>query len=412
VAETTSRGWRRNLYLLLVSNSLSMLGLNFTLPFMPLYIRSLGIANAEEAAFWGGVALAAGGISLFIFGPIWGSVADLVGKKAMVVRAAVGGGFSVGALGLAPSMPWVVFIRSFEGVFSGNTGAGQAMVAAIAPRDRLAQSMGLLQVATFTGMALGPLVGGAIADIMGFKPTYFVMGGLMMAGGIFVWRFAKEERPSARPSTVLSPLKLISSLADVLRSRDAVTMLGFFLFAQVAAGVINPVLPLFLQTVKGDDQGISSIFGTALFITGAVGAATALVAGRLSQRIGLKPLILFGCMGYFVVYLLQASSTTVFQFMVLTALTGACRGSLQTATISLIGLTVPRSRVGSAFGIAQSIGSASLGVAPFIGGALASLFGLRFVFLFAAASFLLLAPAAAIGLKEAGIEPRPSPSQA
>ena len=133
------------------------------------------------------------------------------------------------------------------------------MVASIAPRDQLTQSMGFLQMATFTGMALGPLIGGALVDLFGFRVTFFVVGSLMMLGGIFVWRFIKEEHTSSSSGAMPSPLKLVTNLVDVLRSSQASKTLGIYLLLQVSAAIVNPVLPLFLQTLSGEDAAVGSL---------------------------------------------------------------------------------------------------------------------------------------------------------
>ena len=176
--------------------------------------------------------------------------------------------------------------------------------------------------------------------------------------------------------------------------------------------MVNPVLPLFLQSITGEGASVGSLLGTALFLTGVLGAITSALVSKFSQRVGLKPIIIFACLGYSAVYLSQFLITTVLQFTILTALSGVFRASMTIASISLIGLTVPRARVGSAFGIVQSLGSASLAIAPFVGGTLASLLGLRSVFALTAGSFLFLSFIVTIGLKEPKMKAEPAPAKA
>ena len=64
-----------------------MLAFGFILPFLPLYLREIGVTPDSAVVFWSGALLTSPGVSLAIFSPIWGALADRRGRKLMVLRS-------------------------------------------------------------------------------------------------------------------------------------------------------------------------------------------------------------------------------------------------------------------------------------------------------------------------------------
>ncbi|TMD88972.1 MAG: multidrug efflux MFS transporter, partial [Chloroflexi bacterium] len=96
--------WRRNLAALWLAEFTAILGFSFAFPFLPLFLhQELHIANGPELRFWTGISASATGFALALTSPIWGRLADRYGRKPMLVRAMVGGGISVGLMGLTQS---------------------------------------------------------------------------------------------------------------------------------------------------------------------------------------------------------------------------------------------------------------------------------------------------------------------
>ena len=113
---------------------------------------------------------------------------------------------------------------------------------------------------------------------------------------------------------------------------------------------------------------------------GVVAAGSAALAGRLGQRITLKKILVFSCIGTGLLYLPPMWAGTVTQVLVFVALTGLMKGGIMTASNALVGLSAPQSQQGIAYGVAQSANALGNGFGPLLGGALAPLVGLRSVF--------------------------------
>ena len=85
------REWRRNLYAMWVAQILSIVGFSFTSPFIPLYLRDLGVTDTRDVIWWAGVMNTGSAIIMALSAPLWGAVADRYGRKPMVLRAMFGG---------------------------------------------------------------------------------------------------------------------------------------------------------------------------------------------------------------------------------------------------------------------------------------------------------------------------------
>jgi len=377
--------WRKNLYAIFVAQFFVIMGFNFVNPFLPLFIQQLGGYANEDAAFWAGMSQAGLGIALFLSGPVWGIIADRWGRKSMVLRAQFCSAFILAGLGLAPNVYWVFALRMLQGLFSGTMTAAQAMVAGGTPRDKMPFAMGLLMVAAFSGTTLGPLLGGVLADAFGYKTTFYITGFLLFLGGIIVLLFTKEDfkRPAAEgvPS--------LRSLIRLAMSRQMLPLLMTLCALQLGPQMINPVIPVFIREIDPEVM-TATISGLTFGLMGVTAAISSIVAARIGDKISLKTILVFSCLGTGLLYLPPVWAGTVAQIIIFIALTGFLKGGLMASSSALVGLSAGRSQQGIAYGVAQSANALGIGIGPLLGGILAPLVGLRAVFGVAGGIFMLI----------------------
>ncbi|MBI2288539.1 MAG: MFS transporter [Chloroflexi bacterium] len=375
--------WRRNLYAIFVAELVVLTGFSFANPFMPLFIQELGNFTNEQAAFWGGIASGASGIAMFFSAPLWGIIADRWGRKPMVLRAIFGGSTVLALMGLSPNIYYLIGFRFAQGVLSGTVAAASALVAALTPRNKMPFAMGLITLAMFTGQTVGPFLGGFLADLYGYRTTFFITGALLFIGGLVVLFLVKEnfQRPagghSASPGDIwrLATSKKIFPLLLVLGT------------LHIAPQMVSPIIPLFIREL--DPEGaVATMAGLAFSFMGGVAILSTLAAGRLGERITMKKMLVFSCVVTGLLYLPPMWAGTVGQILIFIALSGLFKGGLMVASNALIGLSVPLTQQGLAYGLGQSANSLGNGLGPMIGGSLANLVGLRPVFGFAGLFFI------------------------
>ena len=359
-------------------------GFSFVNPFMPLFIQELGNFTNQQAAFWAGIATSVGGIAMFFIAPIWGILADRWGRKPMVLRAMFGAGVVSALIGLAPNVYYVVALRFTQGLLSGTVAAASALVAASTPRNKMPFAMGLLMVAIFTGSSFGPLAGGFIADSVGYKAAFFITGGLLFSGGLIVLLFVKEEFERLAKGQGAS----LSSLLRLAKSREMFPLLLALCALQAGPTMITPIISLFMRELAPKGMAATAS-GLAFCLMGVVAAISAIITGRLGGHITLKRILVISCLGTGLLYLPPMWARTVTQLIIFIALMGLFEGGLMTSSNALVGLSVPRSQQGIAYGVATSAQALGSGLGPLIGGSLAPLIGLRPVFSVAGGFFML-----------------------
>ena len=178
---------------------MTSLGFSSFFPFLPLYVADLGATSQLSVEFLAGLAFSGQAFTMMIASPVWGMIADRYGRKLMVERAMFGGAVVVCLMGFARSAEELVLLRAFQGLITGVIGAHNALVASVVPRERTGYAMGLLQVGLGIGVALGPLIGGLVADLFGYRAAFFVTASLLFISGIIVWVGVEENfRPVSR----------------------------------------------------------------------------------------------------------------------------------------------------------------------------------------------------------------------
>lgn len=378
--------WQRNLYTLVIAQFLSTAAFSGVTPLLPLFIQDLGIKNPSEAAFWAGVATFASGFGSFLAAPIWGTLADRYGRKSMVLRSTAGGACILVLSGLSPSLGVLIAMRAIHGVLAGVSTATSALVASQAPRSRIPFAVGLIQMAFFLGSMTGPLAGGIIADALGYRAPFFVMGVSLVVACLIVVLFVREDFKLAETSG--SHQSPIDNVRMVLGITNVIPFLGMLMIIRFGPFMLQPVLAVFMQGLV--TEGAATAAGLALSLLGLASAFSSVVIGRWghAERF-LLVVAIAGCVAS-VLFLPQLWVQSAIQSALLIGLVGLCQGSLLTSINSLLSASVSRERQGAVFGVAQSAGALSQGVAALAAGTLTIAFGVRSIFAVDAGMYFLL----------------------
>jgi DHA1 family multidrug resistance protein-like MFS transporter len=387
--------WRRQLAALCVAQLISAVAFSFALPFLPLYIQTLGVPDAGAAALWAGASSAAFSLVMALLSPFWGAIADRRGPRLMVGRAMFGGALVVGAMGLVRSAAGLFGLRILQGAVTGVQAAITVLVTTIVPRDRLGASVGLMQVATFGGASVGPLIGGVVADRFGFRPAFLITGALMFLSGVVVFAGVPERGRMVRPGARVG---MVSGLRWATTSAPLLTMVMVLFALQFATTVVSPVLPLYIKELSGESDRAATVTGLVLGIGGLFGSLSAIGAGRAADTLGHKPVLLVAAAGSTLLYFPQALVTNVEQLLLLRVGLGLFNGALIPSTQAVIGLATPSERRGVAFGVAASASSLGSAVGPLLGATVAATLGIRAVFVFTSVALLLACAGLAWGL--------------
>jgi DHA1 family multidrug resistance protein-like MFS transporter len=368
----TFESWERNVWALALVVFTAFVGFQFFSPFLPLYVIELGVTDPTQVALWSGALTAVTPAVSGLLGPLWGSVADRVGRKMMMIRSLVGFVVIVAAMGLVTSVTQLLIARMLQGVIAGFSVMAMALASVSCPREKVPVAIGRVQGAQLLSVAVGPAAGGYVASHFGLRYAFFVTAGmcaLALIGLILLFREtrlpAEAGRPDAGNATGF-PLR------EVFALRGFPLALGLLFIAQFIDRGLGLLVPLKVATLP-DVPHIAATSGEIISLGAVCATVSATVAGRLAQRWPAERLLLIGLIAGGLPCALMAYAGGWPSLMLLRCLTGLCLGGALTLAYSLGGALVSTERRGAAFGwlaLGVQVGTAS---SPLASGGLAAL---------------------------------------
>ncbi len=380
-----AESWKRNLYTIFIAELVVIMGFSFVVPFLPLYIQETGKFTTAEAAFWAGIAASSASLAMFLSSPIWGILADRWGRKPMVLRAMFGGGIVIILTGLVHNIYAIIGLRFLQGLLSGTVAAASALVATTTPRDKLPYAMGLLMVAVFGGNTFGPLIGGVLADRFGYQAAFFTTGGTLFVGGLIVTFFVKENFSPSTSSGAAS----LAGMVKLVKSKEMLPILSISFALAAGPAIVSPIISLLVKEMSPGTKAATAS-GTAFFLMGLVATLSSFIAGRISQRVNIKKVLIISCVGTGFLYLLPLLAANVVQLTIFVGLVALLLGGIMSTTNTLVAWAAPLDQQGIAYGVNQSASSLGSTLGPLLGGALAPVIGLKSVFGVTAGVYVLI----------------------
>ncbi len=376
--------WKRNFYSIGVAEFLAIAGFGALGPILPFYIQELGITDPGQVKIWVGLVQSAGGISLAIFAPIWGRLADSYGRRIMFLRALVGGTVMMFCMGIA-THPWqLVVFRAVGGAFTGTVAAATVLVAGSAPPNKAGYTLGMLQMAIMVGSAVGPALGGGIADLFGNRVSFLATSALLGAGALVVLFYVREDFVP-KPVKGGSWRRLIPDFSLLGRSREILLFLVVVLTLNLSGGAVGPILPLFIQSITLSAGLLGTTAGLIIGGGALAGAVAAVTVGHVSDRVGYRN-VLVGCLaGGVVTHLLLIAVRTPGQLAVLRLVSGAVLGGAVPTVNALLATRADRSQLGTIYGLSTSLSAVANALGPALGASIGALWGFVPVFVTVAA---------------------------
>lgn len=385
-ATATFPYWRRNLWAACAAQFILMAAIQLIMPFLALFIhQELGIQDIRHVELWAGAIQSSNMLMAALMSPVWGALADRYGRKVMVLRASAAVGvFSVLA-GLVRNVHELLAVRLLMGVFSGFGATAVALVGTGTPPQYLGYALGILSTGQLAGIVFGPLLGGALAPVVGYRATFLITG-LLSLGACLLVAIVVRENFVPVPRAQAEPLR--AQLRGVAAVPGLLSVFGVLLMAQVANSSAGPQLSLFVLELTGDPDHAASLAGVAFAAAGLGSALTAPLLGRRADSLGCKPTLTLALAGAALLVLPQALVHKVWQLVILRLGLGVFVGGILPTANALVGHLTPRERRATAYGLTSSATFMGNFLGPMLGGLVVASFGLRAIFLFTGALLL------------------------
>ena len=358
--------WQRNFYPILAAEVVAMIGFSISVPFLPFYIQELGITRLSEVALWVGLINSVAPISMAVASPIWGMVADRVGRKPMLVRAMLGGGLILGLMSAVANVPQLAILRIIQGTLTGTVPAATALVATSVPRERTAFALGLLQTVIYIGNTLGPFLGGILGGVFSYRAVFLTAGMLLSLAGVLVLLLVQEEF-EAPPPRQRAGNPLASTARSVAGEPVLVTMLSLLMLNSLGNMVTTPILPLYVQTLVPTAKAASTATGWVVGATAFSNALSAVWVGRWADRLGRRR-VLLTCLGLAAaIHFPQMFTRHPAQLLVLRVMLGLALGGVIPVANAIIAERAPQDHQGGVYGISHGLNATGRALGPMLG---------------------------------------------
>ncbi len=351
--------------------------------FFPVFFRKYWSAGVDSHITTSrlGVALGVAGVVMAILSPIWGRKSDLASsRKKWLVSFAFAGMLSTGALYFVPEGRWDIALCIYLFcyiAFEAGIVFYDSLLLEVAPKAKY-------EKVSSQGYAFGYLGGGLlflINVLMTLYPESFGLESKLQAVQISfitvaIWWFIftlpmvffLKEKPHPQ-ALELQNESIWSAFPQLLQSfKKLFKQKQIFYFLVAYWFYIDGVHTVYTMAV---DFGLSigledADLMKALLVTQFVGFPSALLFGKLSEKMNVKWLLMLCLAVYSVVLFSSMLMKDGTDFMILAVFVGLVQGGLQALSRSFYAHLIPESQKAEYFGFYNIIGKSASFVGPFL----------------------------------------------
>ena len=344
--------WKRTVYISLVCVFCTAFGVSQLAPILPLYFHDLGVQTPEAMSLWSGLATGATYIIVCLAAPFWGRVADKKGRKITLIRSSFGMALCNVLIAFQTTPEGVVLIRLIQGLVSGFYSASITLIASETPIERTGWALGLLASANLAGSLIGPLLGGYIADTVGIRNDFIIVGTLMGLAGVLATIFIHENYvPQPNPEK-LSIRKLKEQIPEF--NSIVALCVASFIYA-ICIMSLQPVISVYIKgIVPSDTENLAFIAGAVFSAMGVAQLMSSSPLGKLVDKIGPRKVLVVSLIYVGILNIPQAYVSDVYQLAIIRFLQGFGLGGMLPALNTYLSSKTPREFTGQVFSYNQS----------------------------------------------------------
>ena len=239
-------------------------------------------------------------LGLLLFAPVWGAIADVTGRRKLVlVVTALGSTLATAPLAFSVSVPLQIGCRVLFAAFTaGFQSAILTVVSESGGDTNRGRSIGFFSSAQSVGDIVGRLFVGYLLGLLAPTGLYAVIAGLLLVATLLVALIADPTEARARSDSVVAEFRrrLVPGRAhaDLFAERGLGWLYVGLFFRNVSQKGLSAVFPLFLVS----NVGLSNVtMGVVLAVSPAVRVVSMYLTGQLADYTGRKRLIVVGLVG-------------------------------------------------------------------------------------------------------------------
>ncbi|MBD7985617.1 MFS transporter [Sporosarcina sp. Sa2YVA2] len=377
---------KRNFIIIWVANFLVAGTMTMIMPFLSLYIETFGDHSEAYVQKWAGLIFGATFITALLMSPIWGRVADKYGFKPILLINGFGIATSVFLMGFVDSVETFFLLRLFNGVVTGFIPTSLAFVSSQTAREEAGKKLGTLQMGSVTGTLFGPVLGGLMADAVGFQYTFVITSISVVIAALIVLFGIKEQKKVKNAKAIHYSRKTI--LSGLLHHRLMLNVMIVTALIQIGNFSIQPLLSLYVAELT-DAKNVALLAGITFSAAGVGNLLFARKWGKMGDDIGYEKVLGGLLLLSFLFIVPQAFVSSIWQLMVWRLLFGIAIGGMIPITTALVRREAPIDIQGEVMGYNTSFRFLGNIIGPMFGGIISGFIGISSVFILTGILFLL-----------------------
>lgn len=353
-----TRAQLKQLWVLIITSCIDMIGFAIVLPIMPFYALKFN-ATPEEI----GLLVASFSIAQLVFSPFWGRFSDRYGRRPALLIGLSASAIAYVVFAFSGTL-WLLFLsRIIQGAGGGTTGVVHAYVGdTIKAADRT-KALGWLSAASALGVMLGPVIG-SFAIHFGHAVPGLIAAVLCVVNVAFAWRWLVESRKPGGAPKDKKPIWHAAWVVVRHPQRPVSRFVWIYGAGMLGFSAMTAVLALYLHWKFGvDERNIGYVF---LYV-GALGLVMrTLILGPAVDRLGETRVMRLGTVALTLGLLLYPLPSTLGMLAVVIPLVPVGTALLFPATTALMSRVSNKEELGLTMGVAQTFAGIARVIAPLV----------------------------------------------
>lgn len=372
--------WQQNVFVLWFGVFMTGVALSEVMPFLSLYIDTLGTFSKNQLSFYSSAVFAISFLVTAIVSPFWGKLADRKGRKLMLLRAALGMSIVLFLMGNVTNVWQLLFLRALQGGMGGFISNANALVATQTPKKHAGKALGILVTGMTAGNLIGPLFGGTLATFFSYRTSFHITGIILFLVFVLTLFLVKETPHISTPRIANASTKYLWT--HIPNKQLIIGLFVTTMLVQTVNTAINPIISLFVRELMHNASNTTFIAGMVAAMPGIATVIAAPPFGRIGDHLGTDRMIKIGFMIAVIAFLPTAFVTSVSMLMFFRFLVGISDATMLPAIQTLLSKNSPTEMTSRIFSYNQSFQSLGSVMGPMFGALIASLFDYRGIFVF------------------------------
>ncbi|UCD96523.1 MAG: MFS transporter [Candidatus Bathyarchaeota archaeon] len=297
----TARLYTSSVIILSLSALVENLAYALPMSYFPNFVQFLGASVAYIGFFTAAFTAANAGLS-----QRFGALSDRIGRKKLIQAGLLTDVFLGTVTGLIWDWAPLLFIRVLNGIATAAVAApAEASLVDQVPRHRRGEALGFYLTMSMVGFNMGPVFGGAIQSLCNdvfatglewsYRIPFFADSFLALLAFFLVWKGVKETR-GGNPEPQSTPAQVDDKKNLGLDRKTAFSLKILYISSLATGFAVGFIIPVSVLYFGDIFHATPLQIGIILSIAGFVGLTCNLYAGRISDRIGRKPVIALGAL--------------------------------------------------------------------------------------------------------------------